>query len=153
MKAPFPFSAIVGQDELKLALLSVAIDPSVGGVLIFGDRGTGKSTAVRALSVLLPPMQVIRDCRYGCDPAQPASWCSECRARPARRRVQTLEVPVPVVDMPLGAAEDAVVGALNLEKALSARVRAFSRVCWHRQTAAFCTSMRSTFSRIIWWTF
>ncbi|MGA2023454.1 MAG: magnesium chelatase ATPase subunit I [Steroidobacteraceae bacterium] len=125
MGAPFPFAAIVGQDELKLALLAVAIDPSIGGVLIFGDRGTGKSTAVRALSALLPSMKVLAGCRYGCDPAQPASWCSECQARPARRRPAVRTVAVPVVDMPLGATEDRVVGALNLEQALSSGVRSF----------------------------
>jgi magnesium chelatase subunit I len=125
MSAPFPFSAIVGQDELKRALLAVAVDPSIGGVLILGDRGTGKSTAVRALAALLPAMKVIADCRYGCDPAQPASWCSECRQRPAGRRPLVRAAAVPVVDMPLGATEDRVVGALNLEQALSAGVRSF----------------------------
>jgi magnesium chelatase subunit I len=67
--APFPFSAIVGQDDMKLAFLLAAIDPSVGGVLVFGDRGTGKSTAVRALARLLPPMRAVSDCAYNCDPA------------------------------------------------------------------------------------
>jgi len=65
----FPFSAIVGQDEMKLALISSAVDPGIGGVLVFGDRGTGKSTAVRALAALLPPMQAVVGCRYGCDPS------------------------------------------------------------------------------------
>ncbi|HVO00248.1 MAG TPA: magnesium chelatase ATPase subunit I [Steroidobacteraceae bacterium] len=125
MGNPFPFSAIVGQDELKLALVAAAIDPTIGGVLIFGDRGTGKSTAVRALSALLPPMSVIKGCRYHCDPADPDAWCSECRARPSRPRPAVAKVPVPVVDMPLGATEDRVVGALNLEQALGAGVRAF----------------------------
>ena len=125
MGVPFPFSAIVGQDEMKLALLCVAIDPSIGGVLIFGDRGTGKSTAVRALSALLPPARVVADCRYGCDPARRSSWCSECLARPAKRQSVTRSVPVPVVDMPLGATEDRVVGALNLEQALNSGVRSF----------------------------
>jgi magnesium chelatase subunit I len=125
MGAAFPFSAIVGQEQMKLALLCVAIDPSIGGVLIFGDRGTGKSTAIRALSALLPPSKVIADCRYGCDPARRASWCSECLARPAKRQAITKSVPVPVVDMPLGATEDRVVGALNLEQALNSGVRSF----------------------------
>jgi magnesium chelatase subunit I len=92
MSTAFPFSAIVGQDELKLALLVTAIDPSVGGVLVLGDRGTGKSTAVRALAALLPPMRVLSDCRYGCDPEQPGAWCTQCQARPpsrARTRVRT----------------------------------------------------------------
>jgi magnesium chelatase subunit I len=119
----FPFSAIVGQDELKLALLAVAIDPRIGGVLVFGDRGTGKSTAVRALAALLPPMRVMPDCRYGCDPDEATAWCSECSQRAARRPARL--VPVPVVDLPLGATEDRVLGALDLEQALSSGVRAF----------------------------
>jgi magnesium chelatase subunit I len=116
MRKAFPFSAIVGQEEMKQALLVAAVDPAVGGVLVFGDRGTGKSTAVRALAALLPPMQVVRGCRYHCDPQAGAGLCSECQARG-----DTLEVasaPVPVVDMPLGATEDRVVGALDLERAL-----------------------------------
>jgi magnesium chelatase subunit I len=125
MSTPFPFSAIVGQDELKLALLVCAIDPSIGGVLVLGDRGTGKSTAVRALAALLPPMRVIADCRYSCDPDHDATWCTECRNRPADVHPATRTVPVPVVDLPLGATEDRVLGALNLEQALSAGVRAF----------------------------
>ena len=72
MPTPFPFSAIVGQDEMKLAVLIAAVDPGVGGVLIFGDRGTGKSTAVRALAGLLPKMRVVSGCRYGCDPKSPS---------------------------------------------------------------------------------
>jgi magnesium chelatase subunit I len=124
MSAPFPFSAIVGQDELKLALLCVAIDPHIAGVLIFGERGTGKSTAVRALAALLPPMRVIGSCRYGCDPQQRNHWCTECRARGGARR-KTRLAPVPVIDLPLGATEDRVVGALNLERALRSGVRAF----------------------------
>ena len=71
MAYTFPFAAIVGQDEMKLAILMAAVDPSMGGVLVLGDRGTGKSTAVRALAALLPPMKVVSGCPYGCDPAQP----------------------------------------------------------------------------------
>jgi len=125
MSATFPFSAIVGQDELKLALLCVAIDPSIGGVLIFGERGTGKSTAVRALAALLPPMRVIDSCRYGCDPRQRNHWCDECRARAVGVRPETRLAPVPVIDLPLGATEDRVVGSLDLEQALSSGVRVF----------------------------
>jgi len=125
MAAPYPFSAIVGQDEMKLALLAAAIDPSIGGVLVFGDRGTGKSTAVRALAALLPPMDAVAGCRYGCDPAAPDAWCEECRARPRGTTIKTRRVPVPVVDLPLGATEDRVVGALDLERALAHGVKAF----------------------------
>jgi len=81
MAAVFPFSAIVGQDDMKLALVIAAIDASVGGVLIFGDRGTGKSTAVRALAALLPPMRTVVGCRYACDPDAPDALCTSCRAR------------------------------------------------------------------------
>ena len=119
MAAAFPFSAIVGQDEMKLAILVAAVDPSVGGVLVFGDRGTGKSTAVRALAALLPPMRVVVGCRYGCDPAPSGLLCEECIARKATGALKSRPAPVPVVDLPLGATEDRVVGALDLERALA----------------------------------
>ncbi len=118
----FPFPAIVGQDEMKRALLIAAVDPSIGGVLVFGDRGTGKSTAVRALAALLPAMAVVPGCRYRCDPAAPEAWCDECRARAPSGEDWA---PVPVVDMPLGATEDRVVGALDLERALARGEKAF----------------------------
>ena len=127
MAIPFPFSAIVGQDEMKLAIQIVAIDPKVGGILALGDRGTGKSTAVRALADLLPPLQVVVGCRYGCDPASSAATCTDCTSlKTAGKRPKTETRPVPVVDLPLGASEDRVVGALDLEKALSQGVKAFS---------------------------
>ena len=122
MRQAFPFSAIVGQEEMKQALLVAAVDPTVGGVLVFGDRGTGKSTAVRALAALLPPMRVVAGCRYACDPATPGAWCDECRAREV---VAEASAPVPVVDLPLGATEDRVVGALDLERALTRGEKAF----------------------------
>ncbi|WP_431312426.1 ATP-binding protein [Sphingomonas natans] len=102
----FPFSAIVGQDEMKLALLIAAVDPRIGGVMVFGDRGTGKSTAVRSLAALLPHV-----------PAEQAGYQdgSPCKG----------SVPVPFVDLPLGATEDRVVGALDLERALGAGIKAF----------------------------
>ncbi|WP_428483795.1 magnesium chelatase ATPase subunit I [Rhodopila sp.] len=112
----FPFAAIVGQDDMKLAMLVAAVDPGIGGVLVFGDRGTGKSTTVRALAALLPPMRVMQGCRYQCDPAAPDSWCADCRAA---GKGKSITAPVPVVDMPLGATEDRVVGALDLERALT----------------------------------
>ncbi|MDP3819978.1 MAG: magnesium chelatase ATPase subunit I [Burkholderiales bacterium] len=121
----FPFSAIVGQDEMKLAILVAAVDPSIGGVLVFGDRGTGKSTAVRALAALLPQMRAVVACRYHCDPTL-ATGCEDCEAR--KRQGSALKshlVPVPVVDLPLGATEDRVVGALDLERALSQGIKAF----------------------------
>jgi magnesium chelatase subunit I len=126
VQSVFPFSAIVGQDEMKLAILVAAVDPRIGGVLVFGDRGTGKSTAVRALAALLPKMKVVAGCPYGCDPDRTAGLCGRCTGPgsgdgPPKGR----QVPVPVVDMPLGATEDRVVGALDLEKALTRGEKAF----------------------------
>jgi magnesium chelatase subunit I len=119
----FPFSAIVGQDELKLALQIAVVDPGIGGVLVFGDRGTGKSTAVRALAGLLPKMRVVTGCPYQCDPSSDPARCPWCSLA-ANRSVS--EVSVPVVDLPLGVTEDRVVGALDLEAALTRGERSFS---------------------------
>jgi len=129
MTPMFPFSAIVGQDEMKLAILIAAVDPRVGGVLVFGDRGTGKSTAVRALAALLPQMRATVGCPYGCDPKAPPGACERCAELKAGLAAQKLPkshlVPVPVIDLPLGATEDRVVGALDLEKALSQGIKVF----------------------------
>ncbi len=125
MRPVFPFSAIVGQEEMKLALISAAVDPTIGGVLIFGDRGTGKSTAVRALAALLPPMSAVVGCRYSCDPGDPGSWCAECVERSKQGPLKKRLIAVPVIDMPLGVTEDRVVGALDLERALSEGVKSF----------------------------
>ena len=116
MSEPFPFSAIVGQDDMKLAFTIAAVDPSVGGVLAFGDRGTGKSTAVRALATLLPKIRVASGCPYNCPPDRLAGQCDACRDG-AKPKSEWRDAPV--VDLPLGATEDRVVGALNLERALS----------------------------------
>jgi len=123
MAALFPFSAIVAQDEMRLALLIAAVDQSVGGVLVFGDRGTGKSTAVRGLAALLPPMRSIKGCRYNCDPAKGCAVKDGCAV--AGTTAEATWVPVPVVDLPLGATEDRVVGALDLERALTRGEKAF----------------------------
>ncbi|TVP74150.1 MAG: magnesium chelatase ATPase subunit I [Gemmatimonadales bacterium] len=173
MPRPFPFSAIVGQEEMKLALRIAAVDPSVGGVLVFGDRGTGKSTAVRALAGLLPPIPVVEGCPYGCAPPEAGQTgsagggCPVCDGPAGGRAGEAgtggragkgagagdsaaaaaagksgrngtaphgpaagagpavVERDVPMVDLPLGATEDRVVGTLDLERALSDGVRAF----------------------------
>jgi magnesium chelatase subunit I len=125
MAIAFPFSAIVGQDEMKLALTIAAVDPKVGGVLAFGDRGSGKSTAVRGLAALLPQMKAVVGCRYQCDPDDDVSRCSECRARAKKAKLKSQLVPVPVIDLPLGATEDRVVGALDLERALTRGEKSF----------------------------
>ena len=119
MRAAYPFSAIVGQDEMKLALLIAAVDPGIGGVMVFGDRGTGKSTAVRALAALLPPLTAVKGCAYRRDPVADAWFQPDGEPAGGRRRLATEQVPTPVVDLPLGATEDRVVGALDLELALT----------------------------------
>ncbi len=124
MSLPFPFSAIVGQEEMKLALLIAAVDQTVGGVLVFGDRGTGKSTAIRALAALMPKMSVVSNCPYNCDPAaDKPGLCAQCadKTTPGKTR----QMPMPVVDLPLGATEDRVIGALDLERALTQGEKAF----------------------------
>jgi magnesium chelatase subunit I len=125
MRPVFPFSAIVGQEEMKLAVLIAAIDPAVGGVLVFGDRGTGKSTAVRGLAALLPKMSAVVGCRYNCDPKANGALCEDCQSRARKGALKTHLVPVPVVDLPLGATEDRVVGALDLERALTKGIKSF----------------------------
>src|SRR3989454_11283965 len=98
----YPFSAIVGQDKMKLALILNAIHPAIGGVLIRGEKGTGKSTAVRALARLLPELAVVPDCPYRCDPDAPEALCSDCQdpvapgetLPPSRRRVRVVELPL-----------------------------------------------------------
>ncbi|RPF71746.1 magnesium chelatase ATPase subunit I [Aurantiacibacter spongiae] len=119
---PFPFSAIVGQERLKQALLCVAVDPSIGGVLVMGDRGAGKSTAIRGLAALLPEISVIAGCAYGCRQDDGASQCERCAAM---SDPETIRRTVPMVDLPLGAGEERVTGALDLERALGKGEKAF----------------------------
>lgn len=116
---PFPFTAIVGQDDMRLAMVLTAIDPSIGGVLVFGDRGTGKSTAVRGLAALLPPIRAVRSCPVNsADRRSCPAWAEI--ADPA-----IVEKPTPVVDLPLGVSEDRVTGALDVERAIAQGVKAF----------------------------
>ncbi|MFI0819975.1 putative cobaltochelatase [Streptomyces sp. NPDC021098] len=119
--AAYPFTAVVGMDDMRLALLLNAVSPAVGGVLVRGEKGTAKSTAVRALSTLLPPVEVVPGCRFSCDPAAPDPGCPDGPhettggdARPAR-----------MVELPVGASEDRLVGSLDIERALSDGVKAF----------------------------
>src|SRR5215208_4095320 len=107
----YPFTAIVGQEEMKLALLLNVVDPLIGGVLIMGHRGTGKSTAVRALADLLPRILVVAGCPYNCDPDDERNLCDQCREKIAARvELTSKQTPVPVVELPLGATEDRVCG-------------------------------------------
>ena len=116
MRSAFPFTAIVGQQEMKLALILNVVDPSIGGVLIMGHRGTGKSTAVRALADLLPRITVVDGCSYNCDPADKRNLCVECAER---EKLSSRSASVSVVELPLGATEDRVCGTIDIERALT----------------------------------
>ncbi|MFE9921294.1 putative cobaltochelatase [Streptomyces sp. NPDC005774] len=121
MSTPYPFTAVVGQDDLRLALLLNAVSPQVGGVLVRGEKGTAKSTAVRALAALMPETEVVPGCRFSCDPAVPDPSCPDGphESRPGARR------PTALVELPVGASEDRLVGALDIERALAEGVKAF----------------------------
>lgn len=126
MRQTYPFSAIVGQERMKRALILNAINPQIGGVLIRGERGTAKSTAARALAALLPELDVVQGCRFNCDPQRPDLFCDECQERLEREgTLPTGHVPTPFVDLPVSATEDRVVGTLDIEKAIQKGERHF----------------------------
>jgi magnesium chelatase subunit D len=120
--ARYPFSAIVGHDDLRLALLLTAVHPAIGGVLVRGEKGTAKSTAVRALAALLPAVSVVPGCRFGCDPRSPDPACPD---GPHAAAAGQLLRPARLVELPLGATEDRLVGSLDLQRALAEGVSAF----------------------------
>lgn len=118
-KNVYPFSAIVGQEKMKLALILNVINPKIGGVLLRGEKGTGKSLVVRALAHLLPEVDVVTDCPFHCDPTRPKDMCDTCVTRVARgEKLPVTKRPVSVVELPLGATEDRLVGTLDIEKAI-----------------------------------
>jgi Mg-chelatase subunit ChlI len=122
----FPFTAIVGQQRMRRALILNAVDTRIGGVLIRGERGTAKSTAARALAALLPKVKVVDECRFGCDPDKPNTWCTECK----ERFEGTTKIPHHVrttsfVNLPVSATEDRVVGTLDIEQAIQKGERHF----------------------------
>ncbi len=121
----FPFTAIVGQEAMKLALVLNAINPSVGGVLIRGEKGTGKSTAVRALARLLPEQRAVGGCHFGCDPDEAGALCIECRDRLRGGPLPVAARRMRVVELPINASEDRVVGTIDLEAALKEGSRRF----------------------------
>lgn len=122
----FPFTAIVGQERMKRALILNAVSPQIGGVLIRGERGTAKSTAARALAALLPEIDVVAECRFSCDPNQPETWCDECRDRNGHGAgLPTIRRRLRLVDLPVSATEDRVVGTLDIEKAIQQGKRFF----------------------------
>ncbi|MCX5080884.1 putative cobaltochelatase [Streptomyces sp. NBC_00401] len=121
MSTPYPFTALVGQDDLRLALLLNAVSPAVGGVLVRGEKGTAKSTAVRALSALMPEVEVVAGCRFSCAPGAPDPACPDGphESGPGTSRAARM------VELPVGASEDRLVGALDIERALAEGVKAF----------------------------
>ncbi|MEU9403442.1 putative cobaltochelatase [Streptomyces sp. NPDC048242] len=121
MSTQFPFTAVVGQEDLQLALLLNAVAPNIGGVLVRGEKGTAKSTAVRALSALLPEVDVVPGCRFSCDPTSPDPSCPDGPHTPGSAAAR----PARMVELPVGASEDRLVGALDIERALAEGVKAF----------------------------
>ncbi len=126
MPAIYPFTAIVGQERMRRALILNAVDTRIGGVLIRGERGTAKSTAARALAALLPQVRVVDDCRFGCDPDKPGTWCTECKERAVGRKALPYHSKTtPFVNLPVSATEDRVVGTLDIEQAIQKGERHF----------------------------
>ncbi|WP_433023333.1 magnesium chelatase subunit D family protein [Kribbella sp. CA-294648] len=127
----FPFTAVVGMEDLQLALILAAVSPAIGGVLIRGEKGTAKSTAVRALTELLPPVEVIEGCRFSCDPIAPDPTCPDApHSAPTDRlhaeaQLTAVSRPARLVELPVGATEDRVLGSLHLERALSEGVTVY----------------------------
>jgi magnesium chelatase subunit I len=125
-RAVYPFTAIVGQEEMKLSLILNIIDPRIGGVMIMGDRGTGKSTTIRALADLLPDIEVVADDPFNSHPSDPELMSDEVKEQvTAGNSPAIAQKKVPMVDLPLGATEDRVCGTIDIEKALSEGVKAF----------------------------
>ncbi|HEY0492899.1 MAG TPA: magnesium chelatase subunit D family protein [Candidatus Dormibacteraeota bacterium] len=124
-ESALPFSALVGQRTMKRALLLNAIDPSIGGVLIRGDRGTAKSSAVRGLARLLPDYDAVEGCPYRCDPAVPSLLCDDCRRRGKDGPLPVIRQPMRIVDLPINASEDRLVGSIDIEAAVRAGARRF----------------------------
>jgi len=120
-RIPFPFSAIIGQDKMKLALILNAINPSIGGVLIRGERGTCKTVAVRGLTDILPSIKVVKDCKFHCNPEDPTEMCPDCQARyfaGGKKPLPSVIRKMKVADLPLGATEDRVLGTIDMENAI-----------------------------------
>lgn len=118
-KMIYPFSAIVGQEKMKTALILNVINPKIGGVLLRGEKGTGKSLAVRALANLLPDVNVVAGCPFHCDPSRPKDSCDACNMKVLKReKLSITKRPVTVVELPVGATEDRLVGAIDIERAI-----------------------------------
>jgi magnesium chelatase subunit I len=124
IRTVFPFTAIVNQERLKLALLLNAINPRIGGVLIRGAKGTGKSTTVRALVDLLPEIETAEDCPFNCNPSDPTNLCEICQSNIQDKKLLVALRKMEVIELPIGATEDRVVGTMNIERAIREGIRA-----------------------------
>src|SRR2546422_1541155 len=124
-ESTLPFTAIVGQEQMKRAPMLNAVDPAIGGVLIRGERGTAKSSAVRALARLLPDYDAVEGCPYRCDPAVPSRYCDECRRRAKAGLLPLTPLPMRIIDLPINASEDRLVGSIDIEAAVRAGTRRF----------------------------
>jgi magnesium chelatase subunit I len=122
----FPFTSIVGQEEMKLALILNVIDPKIGGVMLMGERGTGKSTVVRALTDLLPQIEVVENDPYNSHPSDTELMSDEVFEKiQNNEELRIIEIKTPMIDLPLGATEDRVCGTIDIEKAISEGKKAF----------------------------
>ncbi|WP_246804718.1 hypothetical protein [Desulfosarcina cetonica] len=137
----FPFAAIIGQDALKQSLLLNAVNPAIGGVLIRGEKGTAKSTAVRALAAILPEIDVVAGCAYACQPDYPEAFCEDCRRQAGR--MKTVKRRVRVVNLPLNATEDRVAGGIDFAWAVRKGRRALQPGLLAAAHRGICMSTRS----------
>jgi len=119
----FPFTAFVDQEDLKLGLLIAIVNPKVGGVLLTGEKGTGKTTLVRSLAEILPEIEVVKGCPFHCDPHDRSKQCPECRKK---HKIEIEKIPMQIVELPIGATEDMVLGTINIEKALKEKEISFN---------------------------
>lgn len=121
----YPFAAIVGQPVLKRALVLNVVNPGVGGVLIRGEKGTGKSIAVRALADILPEIEIVEGCKFNCDPNKSDKFCKDCQTKQEKGEIKAVKSPTKIVDLPLNITEDRLVGSIDIERILNEGVRAF----------------------------
>lgn len=123
-KINFPFTAILGQDKMKLGLILNVIDPQIGGVLLTGQQGTGKSTAVRSLVEVMPDIQIVKDCQFSCDPnSDDDHLCMDCREKREKGELEVEDREMRLVNLPLGVTEDMVCGSLSIDKVLTEGIR------------------------------
>lgn len=120
----FPFTAILGQDKMKMALILNVIDPQISGVLLTGQQGTGKSTAVRSLAELMPEIDAVKGCIFSCEPSSEIDdLCDDCRIKHKNGTLEKIKRSMPIVDLPLGVTEDMVCGSLSIDKVLTEGIR------------------------------